>query len=73
MELIPGSGVWIPDPNYEGFVQKPPLYPLDLNDIDYRGEDALGASWQIEIGGVGSGLFAPDPWQKLPPGTQMPS
>lgn len=72
MELIPGSGVWVPDPNYPGFEQKPPLFPLDLDKVVDRGPNALGKPGELEIGGRGSGVFAPDPWQKLPPGTQVP-
>ena len=60
IELVPGSGAWVPDYDYPGYQPKPPKAPLDLDDIDYRGPGALGEPWQMELV-PGSGAWVPDP------------
>ncbi|WP_375488839.1 hypothetical protein [uncultured Mycobacterium sp.] len=64
-ELVPGSGVWIPDPATNavqpGFL--PPgsaKYPLDLNDIKRLPVDALGPRGYMELI-PHSGIWVPDP------------
>lgn len=60
MELVPGSGVWVPDP-YSRFYRPTPVEaPLDLNDIEYRGPGSLGQPWEMELI-PGSGVWVPDP------------
>lgn len=36
MELVPGSGVWVPDPDGPMWPSEPPSRPLDLTEIEYR-------------------------------------
>lgn len=60
MELVPGSGVWVPDPSSPGYQPKPPEAPLDFNDIEYLGPGVKGQPWQMELV-PGSGAWVPDP------------
>ncbi|MCV7280537.1 DUF4226 domain-containing protein [Mycolicibacterium flavescens] len=60
MELVPHSGVWVPDPRSRVYQAKPPKAPLDLNDIVYRGPGAKGEPWEMELV-PGSGAWVPDP------------
>ena len=60
MELVPGSGVWLPDPGSPTYRPKRPEAPLDLNDIEYLGPDVLGQPWQMELV-PGSGAWVPNP------------
>lgn len=60
MELVPGSGVWVPDPGSPTYQSKPPEAPLDLNDIEYLGPGGKGQPWQMELV-PGSGAWVPDP------------
>jgi uncharacterized protein YukE len=60
MELVPGSGVWVPDPSSPTYQPKPPQAPLDLNDIVYLGPGVKGQPWQMELI-PGSGAWVPDP------------
>ncbi|BBY45632.1 hypothetical protein A5765_01820 [Mycolicibacterium celeriflavum] len=60
MELIPGSGVWVPDPGSPTYQPKTPEAPLDLNDIEYLGPGVKGEPWQMELV-PGSGAWVPNP------------
>jgi hypothetical protein len=59
-ELVPGSGAWVPDPSSPTFPKGPPEAPVDLNDIVYRGHNALGMPWETELI-RDSGVWVPDP------------
>jgi uncharacterized protein YukE len=59
-ELVPGSGVWVPDPSSPTYRPKRPEAPLDLNDIEYLGPGVKGQPWQMELV-PGSGAWVPDP------------
>ncbi|ORB31817.1 EspA/EspE family type VII secretion system effector [Mycolicibacterium parafortuitum] len=67
MELVAGSGVWVPNPNAPGYRPKPPRAPLDLDDIVYlppvpdeNGKLPLGPANHMELV-PGSGAWVPDP------------
>jgi hypothetical protein len=60
MELVPGSGVWVPDPHSPLYRPNPVQAPLDLNDIEYLGPGMKGRPWQMELV-PGSGAWVPDP------------
>ncbi len=67
MELVAGSGVWVPDPNAPGYRPKPPRAPLGLDDIVYipaipdeYGKLPLGPANHMELI-PGSGAWVPDP------------
>lgn len=60
MELVPGSGTWVPDPGSPTFPKSPPEAPVDLNDIVNRGPGSLGQPWEIELI-PDSGVWVPDP------------
>lgn|GEM_PF-2435766 len=76
-ELVPGSGVWIPDPRSPAYRPTPVEKPLDLDDIqqyppyDERGQPVLGPPGYIELV-PHSGTWVPDPndpkwWPTDPP------
>jgi uncharacterized protein YukE len=60
MELVPGSGVWVPDPRSSTYRPKRPEAPLDLNDIEYLGPGVKGNPGMMELV-PGSGAWVPDP------------
>lgn len=67
MELVPGSGTWVPDPKSPSYRPIPPKAPLDYNDIVYidptpdeTGSVPLGPSGYMELV-PGSGAWVPDP------------
>jgi hypothetical protein len=64
-ELVPGSGAWVPDPNYPGFVQHPPEVPVDMATASI-----LDPGQQIPAGMVelypGSRVAIPDPSANAP-------
>jgi hypothetical protein len=60
MELVPGSGVWVPDPGSRFYRRTPVQAPLDLNDIQYRGPGSKGEPWEMELV-PGSGAWVPNP------------
>jgi hypothetical protein len=63
-ELVPGSGVWVPDPAvnalHPGTVGPTAKAPLDLADIVRRAPGALGPPGHMELV-PGSGVWVPDP------------
>lgn len=75
-ELVPHSGVWVPDPSSRFYVPTPVEKPLDLDDIvqyppfDSKGNRVLGPSGYIELV-PDSGTWVPDPngpmWPSDPP------
>lgn len=76
-ELVPGSGVWIPDPKSPAYRPTPVERPLDLDDIqqypayDEWGQPVLGPPGYIELV-PHSGTWVPDPndpkwWPTDPP------
>ncbi|SEH62803.1 protein of unknown function [Mycolicibacterium rutilum] len=60
MELVRGSGVWVPDPHSRNYRPKPPQAPLDLNDVVYRGPESEGQPWEMELV-PDSGVWVPNP------------
>jgi hypothetical protein len=60
IELVPGSGTWVPDPNGPRWPTSPPTAPLDLTKIVVADPKALGQPWQMELV-PGSGVWVPDP------------
>ncbi len=60
MELVPGSGTWVPDPSSPTFPKSPPESPVDLNDIVDRGQGGLGQPWEMELI-PDSGVWVPNP------------
>jgi uncharacterized protein YukE len=60
MELVPGSGVWVPNPRSRFYKPTPVRAPLDLNDIEYLGPESKGQPWQMELV-PGSGAWVPNP------------
>jgi hypothetical protein len=59
MELVPGLGAWVPDPNSPTFPKDPPQAPVDLNKIVDRGS-GLGMPWETELI-RDSGVWVPNP------------
>jgi len=60
MELVPGSGVWVPDPGSPTYQPHPPEAPLDLNDIQYYKPGVPGPADHMELV-PDSGVWVPDP------------
>jgi hypothetical protein len=60
MELVPHSGVWVPDPRSPTYRPKRADAPLDLNDIEYLGPEEKGQPWQMELV-PGAGAWVPNP------------
>lgn len=60
MELVPGSGVWVPDPGSPNYRPSTPQAPLDLNDIKQLRPGALGPSGYMELV-PNSGTWVRDP------------
>jgi uncharacterized protein YukE len=60
MELVPGSGTWVPDPSNPGFPSSPPQAPVDLTKIAYRDPAQLGMPWEVELI-PNSGVWVPNP------------
>jgi uncharacterized protein YukE len=60
MELVPGSGVWVPDPRSSTYRPKRPEAPLDLDDIEYLEPGVNGKPGMMELV-PGSGAWVPDP------------
>ncbi len=61
MELVPHSGVWVPDPRSRFYTPTPVRAPLDLRDIQYLGpKGPKGQKWQMELV-PGSGAWVPNP------------
>ena len=75
-ELVPDSGVWVPDPSSPSYSPTPVEKPLDLDDIVQvapygpDGKPTLGPSGYIELV-PHSGTWVPDPngpmWPQDPP------
>jgi uncharacterized protein YukE len=59
-ELVPNSGVWIPDPNGPMAPTEPPKYPVDLADVVQVGPNELAPYGYTELI-PGSGMYVPDP------------
>lgn len=70
MELVPGSGVWVPDPSSPNYRPSPAEAPLDLNDVMQLRPGALGPTGYMELV-PNSGTWVPDPdsptFPKSPP------
>jgi hypothetical protein len=65
LELVPGSGVWVPDPKSRFYRPTPVEAPLDFNDIEYYPSPpgkpkVLGPSGYVELV-PDSGAWVPDP------------
>jgi hypothetical protein len=65
MELVPHSGVWVPDPKSPFYRPTPVEAPLDYNDIEYYPNvpgkpKVLGPTGYMELV-PGSGAWVPDP------------
>ena len=66
MELVPGSGTWVPVPGGPAWPSEPPDNPLDLTQIEYRppfvpgDETTYGPSGYTELI-PNSGVWVPDP------------
>jgi hypothetical protein len=65
MELVPDSGVWVPDPRSPSYRPSPVEAPLDYNDIEYYPNvpgkpKVLGPTGYMELV-PGSGAWVPDP------------
>lgn len=60
MELVPGSGAWVPDPSYPGYVPHPPEVPVDMAEAVILREGDLIPSGMIELY-PGSSVAIPDP------------
>ena len=65
MELVPGSGTWVPNPRSPYYRQTPVEAPLDLNDIEYYPNvpgqpKVLGPNGYMELV-PGSGAWVPNP------------
>jgi hypothetical protein len=75
-ELVPNTGVWVPDPSSPLYSPTPVEKPLDLDDIvqlgtvDDDGKRILGPTGYIELV-PNSGTWVPDPngpmWPSSPP------
>ncbi len=75
-ELVPNSGVWVPDPSSPSYTPTPVEAPLDLDDIvqyppyDKDGKPVLGPSGYMELV-PHSGTWVPEPggimWPNDPP------
>ena len=59
-ELVPNSGVWVPDPTSKSYRPTPVEKPLDLDDIVRLDPTALGPSGYIELV-PDTGTWVPDP------------
>lgn len=60
MELVPGSGAWVPDPNYPGFQQRTPAVPVDLRQIQLVDPKALVPNGYVELW-PHAGILIPNP------------
>lgn len=60
MELVPGTGVWVPNPRSPYYKPTPVEAPLGIEDVHYYGEGVMGLPWEMELY-PGSGVWIPDP------------
>lgn len=60
MELIPGSGAWVPDPDYPGYTPKPPEVPVDMAEAHIMQRGELAPAGMVPLY-PGSLIAIPDP------------
>lgn len=53
MELVPGSGVWVPDPAGPDATRRPPKFPLDVASMVRLAPRRAGSAW---LHGAGAGV-----------------
>jgi hypothetical protein len=65
MELVPGSGAWVPNPDYPGYQPHVPEAPVDLSKIQIVDPGPLIPSDMVELW-PRSGILIPDPYAGRP-------